>query len=109
MLELQQAALVLDAAEAVAPDPIRGDYAVAGDDEREAIVRAHRACSALGVRVAGERGQLSVRDHLPPRDGPQGLDDGALERREAVEGELDVAEGLATAAEVRAQPLHELV
>src|SRR3954470_845635 len=109
MLELEQSALVLDAAQAIAPDSIRGDDPVTGDDEREAVVRAHRAHGPLGVRIAGERGQLPVRDNLTPRNAAERLDDSELEGRQAVEVELDVAEGLACAAEIRAQPGGQLV
>src|SRR3954454_23447774 len=64
ILELQQAALVLDTARAVASDPGRGDHAVARDDELKAIVRADRTGCPLRIRVTGERRQLSVGDDL---------------------------------------------
>jgi len=61
------------------------------------------------VRVAGEGRQLAVRNDLAPRDGAQSLDDRALERRVAVEVELDISEGLACAGEVRRDSLGERV
>src|SRR2546422_9480129 len=90
--ELQQPALVSDTAGAVATDPVRGDHAVARDDDGKPVARADRAGGALGIRVAGKRGELAVGDDLAPRNVAQRLDDGALELRIAVEVDLHVGE-----------------
>ena len=49
--------------------------AVARDDEREAVSRADRTGSAVGVRVVGERGELAVRHGLAIGDATKRLRD----------------------------------
>src|SRR5215218_864316 len=80
-LQGEQATLVLDAERAVGTQSAGRDDPVAGDDERKAVVRAERARCSLGIRVAGERRQLAVRDRLAVRNGAQDVGDGKLERR----------------------------
>src|SRR4051794_14463124 len=99
-LELEQAALVVDAERAVGAEAAGGDDPVAGDDQRQAVVRAERARGALGVRVPGERGELAVRDGLAVGNAAEGLGDRELERRAPVEVDLEVVEGDLLAAEV---------
>src|SRR6266487_94682 len=107
--ELQQPALVPDTAGAVATDPVRGDHAVARDDEGKPVVRANRAGGALRVRVAGERRQLAVGDDLAPRNIAQRLDDCSLELGQPVELERDIRERVARACEALAHSVGEEV
>ena len=69
-LEREQPALELRAGAAVASDPVRGDDAVARDDERVAVLGAERPGRARGARPARERRQLAVGDDLAPRESP---------------------------------------
>src|ERR687892_1927065 len=77
------------------------------DDEREAVAGAARPGGPVGVRPAGQRGQLAVRDDLAAGHGAQRREDVPLERGCPVEVELDVVEGDALAAEVRPDALGE--
>src|SRR5690606_13708056 len=68
--EHEQPALDLDAGPAaVAAEPVRGDHAVALDDEGDGVV-AHHLADDLGVEArAAAVAELAVGDDLPVRDG----------------------------------------
>jgi hypothetical protein len=55
--------------------------------------------------MAGERGRLAVRHHLPARNRPECVYHGALERRAPVEIERDVREIVPSPREERSEPL----
>ena len=78
---------------AVAADAVRGDDAMARDDEREAVRGAERARGARGARATGERRELAVRDDLAARHRAERIGERALERRRPVEVDGDVLEG----------------
>src|SRR6187455_101724 len=80
-----------------------------GDDEGEAVRRAHRPRSPGRPRTTGERRELTVRDDLAPRHSPQRHDDVALERRGPVEIDLDVPEVHGLAAEKGMEAIDERV
>ena len=92
-----------------AADAAGGDDAMARHDDREPVRGAERAGGALRVRVAGERRELAVGHDLAARNARRRSAERELERRRAVEVELDVGEVVLRAPdEVRAQPLDEL-
>src|SRR5204863_7069955 len=67
-LELQEPPLVGRAERAVGPETTDGDDAVARDDQREPVRRAHGTDRTLCVGMARERGDLAVRRRLAVRD-----------------------------------------
>src|ERR1051326_995794 len=106
-LELQQAALVVDAEAPVVADAVRRHDAMAGQRERRPVVRAERPGGALRVRIAGVASQLPVRDDLAVRHRAERVGDRALERRQAFEVELERVERRPLAGEVPLEGVDE--
>src|SRR5581483_11706436 len=90
-LELEQSTLVADAERSVRAHAVRGDDAMAREQDRDPVARAEGSGGAVRVRVARERSELAVRDRLGVGHGAECLGDRSLERRAPVEVELDVA------------------
>ena len=107
-LECQQATLVVEPQRAVRAESVRGDDAVAGHDEWEAVPGAERSDRPLGARIAGELRQLRVRDDLPIGNGPQRPHDVELERRPAVDVDLDAPKVDTAPPEVHLHVVDEL-
>lgn len=91
-LQLEQAALVLDPELAVRPEPVRRDHAVAGNDERNAVLGAEGPRRPLGAGTPRQRSELAVRDDLTATDRAKRADQVAVERRVFLEVDLDVVQ-----------------
>jgi hypothetical protein len=107
MLEREEPALVRRAQRAVAAEALRGNDAMAWDEDAEAVLRAERSGRARRTGPAGKGGELSVRDDVAARNRAQRAREVASERRQLVEIELDVGEVVVGTGEEGAQARDE--
>ena len=106
-LELQEASLVLHAQRAVGAESSRGDHAVTGDDQTEAVVGAERSGGALSAGMACQASEVAVRNNFSVGDCTERTQHGELEGRPAADFQLDIVELGTFTSEVRLDPLND--